>query len=191
MCALFALAYHTRYASTVVLFFMTCLKQRRGCIMFQAVDNSKYSWNTHDHSCTIIYKSMTSANGGTYAGQYSCDCWVDNLESTSTSSVEYPNWFHLLLTTGGDCKRRAMCPSKDLNEIFRRHHSRCVCPSPCFGQKRLRTLLHQKRQILYRCEGSKCPLKKTPYKRPRSKAFQVSFRKLHFKIWGHIFSAKN
>ena len=25
---------------------------------------------------------MTTANGGTYAGQYSCDIWVDNLEPT-------------------------------------------------------------------------------------------------------------
>ena len=53
--------------------------------MFQADDNSKQSWNTHDHSRTAIYKSMTSANGGNYAGQYPCDdCdgWVDNLEPT-------------------------------------------------------------------------------------------------------------
>ena len=25
---------------------------------------------------------MTSANGGTYTGQYPCDGWVDNLEPT-------------------------------------------------------------------------------------------------------------
>ena len=25
---------------------------------------------------------MTSANGGTYTGQYQCDGWVDNLEPT-------------------------------------------------------------------------------------------------------------
>ena len=37
---------------------------------------------------------MTSANHGTYTGQYPCDGWVDNLEPTP--SVEYPSWFHLL-----------------------------------------------------------------------------------------------
>ena len=49
----------------------------------------------------------------------------------------YPSCFYLLPTTGRECKRRAMCLSTDLNEIFRSHHSRCVCP-PRFGQKRLR-----------------------------------------------------
>ena len=34
----------------------------------------------------------------------------------------------VLSTTGRECKRRAMCIPKDLNEIFRSHHSRCVCP---------------------------------------------------------------
>ena len=38
--------------------------------------------DTHDHSRTIRYKSITSANGGTYAGQYPCNGWVDNLKST-------------------------------------------------------------------------------------------------------------
>ena len=38
--------------------------------MFLADDSSKQSWNSHDHSRTIRYKSMTSANGGTYAGRY-------------------------------------------------------------------------------------------------------------------------
>ena len=37
---------------------------------------------THDHSRKVISKSMTSANGGNYAGQYSSDGWVDNLEPT-------------------------------------------------------------------------------------------------------------
>ena len=30
---------------------------------------------------------MTSANGGTYAGQYPCDGWVDNLESTLFATI--------------------------------------------------------------------------------------------------------
>ena len=46
--------------------------------------------------------------------------------------VEYPSSFHLLSTTSGECKRRAMCLSKDLNEIFGHHHSRCVWP-PSLG----------------------------------------------------------
>ena len=42
-------------------------------------------------------------------------------------SVEYQSWFNVLSITGGECKRWAMCLSKDLNETFRRHHSRCAC----------------------------------------------------------------
>ena len=38
-------------------------------------------WNTHDHS-REIYKSITSANGGNYAGQYPWDDCVDNPEPT-------------------------------------------------------------------------------------------------------------
>ena len=30
---------------------------------------------------------MTLANGGTYAGQYPCDGWVDNLEPTLLIAV--------------------------------------------------------------------------------------------------------
>ena len=30
---------------------------------------------------------MTSANGGTYAGQYPCDGWVDSLEPTLLITV--------------------------------------------------------------------------------------------------------
>ena len=30
---------------------------------------------------------MTSTNGGTYAGQYACDDWVDNLETTLSITI--------------------------------------------------------------------------------------------------------
>ena len=30
---------------------------------------------------------MTSANGGTYGGQYPCDDWVDNLETTLSITI--------------------------------------------------------------------------------------------------------
>ena len=83
-------------------------------------------------------------------------------------SVEYPRWFHVSII-GGDCKRRAICPSKDLNEISRRHHSRCVCPPFLFGKKRPRTLPHNQRDIMHRYKVSTCSLKKTPIKRPGSK----------------------
>ena len=82
---------------------------------------------------------MTSANGGTYAGQYPCHGWVDDLELTP--SVEYASWFHILSTTGREWKRRAMCIWGDLNEIFRRHHSCCVLvwvksvSEPCLIEK--------------------------------------------------------
>ena len=117
---------------------------------------------------------MTSTNGGTYAGQYACDDWVDNLEPTPPS-VEYSRRMDLLSTTGGECKRRATCLWKDPNQTFQRHQSRCACPPPCFGQKRLRTLPHHKREIKYRYEGCACPFKKTPFKRPGSEHFWWAF----------------
>ena len=40
---------------------------------------------------------MSSANGGTYAGQYSCNGWVDDLKPTP--SLEYASRFHLLSIT--------------------------------------------------------------------------------------------
>ena len=73
---------------------------------------------------------MTSANGGNYTGQYPSDGWIDNLEPTPSigripklvaSSIDNRWRVH---------RRRAMCLSKDLNEIFRCHHPRCVCPPP-------------------------------------------------------------
>ena len=33
------------------------------------------------------YKSMTSANGGTYSGEYPCDGWADNLEPTLLKNI--------------------------------------------------------------------------------------------------------
>ena len=45
-------------------------------------------------------------------------------------------------TIGRECKSRAMCLWRDLDEIFRRHHSCCVRFPAWFGQKRLRTLPH-------------------------------------------------
>ena len=50
--------------------------------MLYADDDSKYSRNRHEYCRRRRYMSMTPANGGTYAGQYPCDGWVDNLETT-------------------------------------------------------------------------------------------------------------
>ena len=69
---------------------------------------------------------MTSANGGTYAGQYPCDGWVDDLEPTP--SVEYASWFYHLSTTGRERKRRAMRLWRDLDKIFRRHFLSALPP---------------------------------------------------------------
>ena len=51
--------------------------------MLYADDDSKYSRNRHEYCRRRRYMSMTPANGGTYAGQYPCDGWVDNLEPTA------------------------------------------------------------------------------------------------------------
>ena len=64
---------------------------------------------------------------------------------------------------------------KDLIEILRFHHSCYVCFPPCFEQKRLRTLPHCQTEIMYRYEGSTCPLRKTPFKRPDSTYFLEVF----------------
>ena len=92
--------------------------------------------------------------------------------------VEYQSWFNVLSITGGECKRWAMCLSKDLNEIFRRYQSRCVCPPPpvCFGQKRLTTAPHRKIFIMYRYEA---PL----WKRQLSVVYFVSFPQVYFIFW--------
>ena len=50
--------------------------------MLYADDDSKYSRNRHEYCRRRRYMSMTPANGGTYAGQYPCDGWVDSLEPT-------------------------------------------------------------------------------------------------------------
>ena len=47
-----------------------------------ALFSGRYAQNFRPNSCTTRYKSMSSANGGTYARQYPCDGWVDNLEPT-------------------------------------------------------------------------------------------------------------
>ena len=80
-------------------------------------------------------------------------------------SVEYPSGFHILSTTGGEFKRRAICLSKDLNEIFRRHHSRSVCSPPLLvSDKSVSEPCLIIKEIMYRHEGSTCPLKETPFK---------------------------
>ena len=79
--------------------------------------------------------------------------------------VEYPSGFHILSTRGGEFKRRAICLSKDLTEIFRRHHSRSVCsPSPLVSDKSVAEPCLIIKEIMCRHEGSTCPLKKTPFK---------------------------
>ena len=66
-------------------------------------------WIAHDHTRTPVIQQdyMTLVDGGTYAGQYPCDGWIDDLEPIS--AVEYASWFHLLSTAGRELKRRAMC----------------------------------------------------------------------------------
>ena len=46
---------------------------------------------------------MTSANGGNYAGQYLCDGWVNNLESTLLIRVFVP--IICFLIQGQDLKK--------------------------------------------------------------------------------------
>ena len=72
-------------------------------------------------------------------------------------SVECSSWFHLLSATGEEYKRQAI-------------RSRRVCPPLCFGQYRLRTLPHYKRENMYRYKGPTRPLKDRHFsKRPDSK----------------------
>ena len=75
------------YQHSSVHFFITHIQQRRGWILLKVDDSSDQSWNTHKCSGTIRYKSMTSANGRTYAGHYPCDGWVDNLEPTISMTI--------------------------------------------------------------------------------------------------------
>ena len=55
--------------------------------MLYADDDSKYSRNRHEYCRRRRYMSMTPSNGGTYAGQYPCDGWVDNLETTLLTTI--------------------------------------------------------------------------------------------------------
>jgi len=70
----------------------------------------EYGW---PQSYNKIRISTTSANGGTYAGQYPCDGWVGDLEPIPT--VEYTSSFHLLSMTG-----RVQTPSNLLMERSQR-----------------------------------------------------------------------
>ena len=75
------------YQYNSVAFLITHTQHRRGCIICEAGDNGKVSWNTHEHSRTLRYKSMTSMYGGTYAGQCPRLGWVDMLEPTPSKKI--------------------------------------------------------------------------------------------------------
>ena len=60
------LTFYPSYSAEGLHFFLCCRQQQL----------------VHEHSRTIRTKSMISANGGTYAGPYPCDGWVDKLKPT-------------------------------------------------------------------------------------------------------------
>ena len=59
--------------------------------------------------------------------------WYLTLNALHRSNTQLASCLYLLSTTGRECKRRAVCLSKDLDEIFR-SRSRCVC-HPLFRTK--------------------------------------------------------
>ena len=61
---------------------------------------------------------------------------------------------------------------------------------PLFRTKASQNLLSLKLEIMYGYEGCTCPLKETPFKRPSSKVFFVSFRQLCFNVSVAFFSDK-
>ena len=69
--------------------FLSLICRRGSAAWFFVDNNSKQFWSTNNHSRTIRYKYMTSVSGGTYAGQYQCDGWVDNLEPTLFIILSY------------------------------------------------------------------------------------------------------
>ena len=109
---------------------------------------------------------MTSANGGTYAGRYPCDGWVDNLEPTP--SVKYQSWFHLLSTTG---RRRVQTPSN-----LHIERSQQGLPTPPFSLRgtplvfrtkkavQNRASLRKRKLCTYLYDEPTCPVKKTIFK---------------------------
>ena len=118
--------------------FTTYTKSTGGAEYFSRMTTAASSLGIHTTTVSPSkrYKSMTRRMVETRR---------DNIHATVGSititlnphhrSVEYRSWFHLLSATGGECKRRAIGLSKDLNEIFRRQHSRCVCPPPFVSHK--------------------------------------------------------
>ena len=71
------------YTSTAALTFLSLIYSKRGLHnFFSRLTTTRRSLGIRTTSRTIRYKSMTSANGGTYAEKYPCDGWVDNLEPT-------------------------------------------------------------------------------------------------------------
>ena len=105
-------------------------------------------------SCITRYKSMSSANGGNYAGQYPCNGWVDNYNlPPHHRSVEHPSWFHLPWTrwkvqnAEQYAYRKISTGSSDATTLVA-----CAFPPFCFGSKLLRTLPNDKREIMY-CTG--------------------------------------
>ena len=60
-------------------------------------------------------KSMTSANGRMYAGQYPFDGWVDNLESTLLIAA------NCFLTEGHNLKKTVVyeSPTRPKSQLFR------------------------------------------------------------------------
>ena len=104
---------------------------------------------------------MTSANGGTSAGQYPCDGWVDDLEPTPLG--ECASWFHLLSTTGTKCANADQCVYREISARSSDATILVACAPPLVSDKNVsEAFLIQQENRYLRYEGSTWPLKKTP-----------------------------
>ena len=189
--------YYSRLLTTIYQYssfdFTTYIKSTGGPEYFLRLTTTASSLGilTTTVSRTIRYKSMTSADGGSYAVQYPCDGWVDYYTwKSGTHTIDGLN------TQAGSIFYRQQVESANAEQYAYQNISTSAsdattlvasAPPPFFfGQKRLRTLPHYKREIVYGYEGSTYLVKKTPFKRPGS-VFIVGFRQLRFKFWGRIF----
>ena len=133
--------------------FTTYIKSTGGAELFLRLTTTASSLGKHmtTVSPTIRYKSMTSANGGNYAGQYPCDGWVDDYNLEPILSIgRIPK----LVPYSIDNRWRVQTSSNMPIERSQRDlptpplSFRVLPPPPCFGQKRLRTLPHYKRDYV-------------------------------------------
>ena len=123
-----------------------------GYFLRLATTASSLGIHTTTVSRTMVYKSMISANGGNYAGQYPCDGWVDTYNLETTPSI---GRIPTLAPSFIDNRWRVQTPSNMPIGRSRRDlltpplSLRVPPPSLCFGRKR--------------------PLSKIPFQRPGSK----------------------